>query len=73
MKEERQRGIYGRDFVCSCVDVSHLALPRIPPPSPPQPPGLQFSVAGSAGDTHRRPGPPCARSSWPETWKGNRE
>ncbi len=52
---------------CMCVDVNHLALPPIPPPSPLHPPGPRFSAAGSAGDTHQTPDPLSARSSWPET------
>lgn len=71
----RRRGLdlWIQSCVYVCVGVSHLALPPIPPPSPPRPPGHRFSAAGSAGDTHRTPDPPSARSSWPETGKEDTE
>lgn len=52
---------------CVCRCKLHLALPLIPPPSPPRPPGHRISAAGSAGDTRQTPDPLSARSSWPET------
>lgn len=52
-----------------CVAESHLALPLIPPPSPPHPAGHRFSAAGSSGDTRQTPDQLSARSSWPETMR----